>query len=385
MTETPADRPVVAVWRDAWLPGSETFIRDHVTSLTRWQPLLLGLRRVPDGLKVTPHRAPFAEQGPRRWAWAVSRRMGYLGVYESILRRRRPRLVHAHFGTDAVGVLPVARRHRLPIVVTFHGFDLSTALLGAAGTLYRERLLGLWSYASLLLPVSGEMEQRLRDLGAPADKIRRHYLGVDLSTPTPVAPGPPRGILYVGRLIPRKGVADLIDAVAALPERLRTTTPVTIIGNGPERGALEQRAESVPGGHFRFLGAQPSAVVAEELSQAAILCCPSRAVREVDIEAFGQVFLEAARAGVPAVAYRHGGVPEAVEDGVTGLLAPEGDVQVLSQHLGTLLDDPSRAAAFGAAGRRRVRDHFDLRQQAVLLESLYDQVVAAGPVGGGAR
>ena len=377
MTAAQADRPVVAVWRDAWLPGSETFIRDHVTSLTRWQPLLLGLHRVPGGLDVIPHRAPFAEHGPRWWAWRLSRRTGYRGVYDSVLRRRAPRLMHAHFGTNAVEVLPVVRRRGLPLVVTFHGFDLSTALLGAAGAAYRARLELVWSYASLLLPVSAEMERRLLDLDAPVEKIHRHYLGVDLTAPTPTGSTPRQGILYVGRLIPRKGVADLIAAVAALPDRLRTSTPVTIIGDGLERPALERQAERVAGARISFLGSQPSAAVAAELGRAALLCCPSRTVRPADTEAFGQVFLEAARAGVPSVAYRHGGVPEAVEDGVTGLLAPEGDVAALSQHLVTFLDRPRLAAAFGAAGMRRVREQFDLRKQSILLEALYDQVAAA--------
>lgn len=376
MAEVKTDRPVVAIWRNAWLPRSETFIRDHVSSLTRWHPLLLGLRRVVDGLDVVPHLAPFADHGPRHWVGAVCSRAGYLGVYESILRRRRAQLVHAHFGTNAVDFLPVVRRSRLPLVVSFHGFDLSTALSGAGGAGYRARLEQLWSYASLLLTPSDHLANRLLSLGAPPAKVRRHYLGIDLSAGSSAPTGPPAGIVFVGRLIAQKGATDLLEAVARLPDRLRTTTPVTIVGDGPQRHQLEERAATVPGGQIRFLGAQPSEVVAQELSRAAILCCPSRAARSGDTEGFGQVYLEAARAGVPAVAYRFGGVVESVLDGVTGLLAPEGDTEALSRHLRTLLDDPRAAAALGAGGARRVRDHFDLAARTAVLESSYDQVVA---------
>jgi colanic acid/amylovoran biosynthesis glycosyltransferase len=382
MAESPTHPPVVAVWRDAWLPRSETFIRDHVTSLRRWQPLLLGLRRVEGGLGVEPHRAPFANHGLRRWAWAACRRTGYLGVYDSILRRQRPRLMHAHFGTNAVEILPVAQRVRLPLVVSFHGIDVTTALLGPGGARYRERLERLWNYASLLLPVSDDLERRLLALGAPPDKVRRHYMGINVATLAPVSSTPRSGIVYVGRLIAQKGVADLIDAVAQLPEH-RRSTPVTIIGDGPERQALQAQAAAVRGARIRFLGPQSNDVVADELSRAAILSCPSRAVRPTDTEGFGQVFLEAARAGVPSVAYRFGGVVEAVQDGVTGLLAPEGDVAALSAHLLTLLDDPELAARLGAAGADRVRQHFDLTQQSAILESLYDQVAAGATVTGG--
>lgn len=371
---------MVVVWRNVWLPGSETFIRDHVAALERWRPLLLGLRRVPDGLEVRPYWAPFAREGLRRLAGAAARRVGYLGVYEPALIRHRPGLVHAHFGPDALDVLPIARRNRLPLVVTFHGYDLSNELHAPHAARYRERLAQLWDYASLLLPVSDELERRLLELGAPADKIRRHYLGMDLSLGSAQVPGARAGIVYVGRLIPRKGVADLIDAVAALPDRLRATTPVTIIGSGPEREALEERAAAVPGVDIRFLGPQSREVVAQELSRAAVFCGPSRTIRPGDIEAFGQVFLEAARAGVPSVAYRHGGVTEAVADGVTGLLAAEGDVHGLSQRLARLLDDPDLARELGAAGKRRVAERFDLRERTRILEDLYDSVVSGRPI-----
>jgi len=375
MSSRPPDPPLVAVWRTAWLPGSETFIRDHVTALRRWRPLLLGLRRLADGLDVVPARAPYGDAGLRRLAWSVGRRTGYLGAHDDLLLRRRPRLVHAHFGPDAVEVLPICRRHRLPLVVTFHGYDLSSELHTPHAEHYRARLADLFGYASLLLPVSHELERRLLELGAPPAKVQQHYLGVDLDRPG----SPPRqereGIVYVGRLIPRKGVADLIEAVALLPEALRTSTPVTIIGDGPERERLQRRAAEVPGARIHFRGRQPPEVVADALAGAAVFCGPSRTVAEGDTEAFGLVFLEAARAATPAVGYRHGGVVEAVVDGETGLLAAEGDVAGLRDRLVRLLHDPALAARLGAAGERRLRMEFDLRRQTEILETRYDEVL----------
>lgn len=371
---------MVAVWRNDWLPSSETFIRDHLSALRRWQPMPLGLRRLEDGLNLRPYRAPFALRGWGRIAWAVERRVGYLGAYDATLLRHRPMLVHAHFGPDAVEVMPIARRHRLPLVVTFHGYDLTAKLRSPSGPRYRTQLGELFDYADLLLPVSHELERRLLALGAPAGKVRTHYLGLQLSEPLPQPGGDRAGIVYVGRLIALKAVADLIEAVRRLPAALRQQTPVTIIGGGPERARLEAQAASIPEMTVRFLGTQPSDVVATELRQAAVLCAPSRAVQEGDVEAFGLVFLEAARAGTPAVGYRHGGVVEAVVDGVTGLLAPEGDLAGLAARLARLLEDRALASRLGAAGQRRVVQDFDLAKRTELLETYYDAVAARRPL-----
>src|SRR3954470_11876427 len=95
-----ADAQVVAVWRSWWLPPSETFIRDHIRHLMRWQPLLLGLGRQDSALGVLPDVAPFADSTPGRLLERVAHRAGYRGLYSRALRSSRPQLMHAHFGTD---------------------------------------------------------------------------------------------------------------------------------------------------------------------------------------------------------------------------------------------------------------------------------------------
>jgi glycosyltransferase involved in cell wall biosynthesis len=88
------------------------------------------------------------------------------------------------------------------------------------------------------------------------------------------------------------------------------------------------------------------------------------------------VFLEAALAGLPVLSYRHGGVPEAVQDGITGVLVREGDVHTLGDWLGVLVSDPALARRLGAAGRERVINKFDIVARTRELESVYDEVVA---------
>jgi glycosyltransferase involved in cell wall biosynthesis len=119
------------------------------------------------------------------------------------------------------------------------------------------------------------------------------------------------------------------------------------------------------------------------MARAAVFCAPSKVASSGWAEAFGLVSLEAASAGMPVVAYQSGGVAEAVEAGVTGLLVAEGDVTELSERLGGLLTDPGLASSMGAAGQRRACRDFDIKRRSQLLEEVYDAVAQEPGIGPG--
>ncbi len=394
-----SDRPVVAIWRTNWLPASETFIRNQIEALQRWSPLLIGLRRVPDGLPIEPDLAPFDLSLTGRIRQRTAGAVGYRGVYDGTLRRRRARLIHAHFGPGGIHALPIARRLEIPLMVTFHGFDATSlpAQTGAAGRRYRSDLRRLFDGAARLLAVSEFIADRLVALGAPREKVTVHHIGTPIS-PAPISPAPatrgptaresaarlpaarppaPQGsvILFVGRLRRQKGLDQLLDAVAMLPGPVRDPLQVRIVGYGELADHLHRRidAERLP---VTMLGRLGSDQVREQLDAAAIFCAPSVSIGDGAVEGFGMVYLEAALQGLPVVAFHHGGVGEAVLDEVTGLLAPEGDVAQLSGLLLRLLSDPPLRRRLGEAGRERVRRHFDIRAQTAVLEQIYDQVAA---------
>lgn len=371
------DAPCVVVWRDVWLPPSETFILNQISALDRWRPLLLGLRTVPDSLPMVPARSPFGDGMARRIARKTSSLLSYRLVYDGLIRQARARLIHAHFGPDAVTVLPIARRLGLPLVVTFHGFDATSAphLPNGVGERYRSSLAPVFEYSAQLIAVSEYIADRLRRLGAPASKICVAPIGIPVDVLSPRSE-PRSGITFVGRLTPIKGVADLIEAVSRMPKALLAGQPLRIVGYGPEEDSLRKQAVR-SGLSVDFMGRQGSGFIAELLSRSSIFCAPSRTTAEGAAEGFGIVNLEAALHGLPVVAYHSGGVPEAVIDGRTGLLAPDGDVDQLTCNLMRLLANPQESASMGAAGRQRVLDQFDIRIRNTALEDIYDKVAAA--------
>lgn len=355
--------PRVIVWRETVLPGSETFIANQVGALRRWEPVVAGLRAQDEGLDVRPGFVLDAGRTPARRA--DRRLFARTGVGVRVGRLLRgAALVHAHFGPDAARIARAAVVARRPLLATFHGYD-ATIEPAALGVDYRV----LFARAAGLVAVSGFIRDRLVALGAPAERIRVLPIGV----PVPPDPGEPAGpprLLFVGRLVEKKGCADLLDALAGLEAR----PPLTVIGDGPLRGPLQRRAAELRV-DARFLGRRSPPQIAAAMRDATAFCVPSRTAGDGDREGFGMVFLEAAAHRLPVVGYASGGVPEAVADGGTGLLAPEGDVPGLARRLARLLDDPGLARRLGAAGRERVEREFELGACTAALESYYDAVV----------
>ena len=373
-------RPVVAIFRSPLFNRSETFVRDHVAALRRYRPVVCGLHRKGDW----DIAAPVIVAGLRaRLALAL---LGRGEALAGALAAEGPRLIHAHFGTDGLLVLPVARRLAVPLVVTLHGYDVSrdAAAMVRSGrlswmryALARQRLFG---EAALFLAVSAAVRRRAVALGAPADRVITHYSGVDLDrfrpAPTPPEPGL---ILHIGRLVEKKGTRLLLEAMARL-SAAPGDAHLAVIGDGPLRPTLEREAAALGlGRRVAFLGALPRAAVRDWIGRAWLLAAPSLTAADGDAEGLPTVLCEAAASGLPAVASRHAGNPEAVVDGETGFLVPEGEAEALAAALAALLGDGGRRAAMAAAGRALAERRFDATRQAARLEALYDEVLGLLP------
>jgi colanic acid/amylovoran biosynthesis glycosyltransferase len=377
MTSSPArapedHRPRVVAWRDYWLAPSETFIRDQVTELRTWEAICVGRRQFARAL-VVPHFAPHSDAPAGRLASRLPASRRTRAGYDRLLADPAVRLVHAHFGQDALTALPYAARAGKPLVVSFYGMDV-TALpyrRSPAGLRYRQRLPELFDRAHTLIAPSEFLAGELELLGAPRHKMRFIPPGTAVG-PRPLPDARRSGIIFVGRLVEKKGAADLLTAVALLPAALRSV-PVTIVGYGPLLPGLTRTAQRL-GLNVTFAGQQTSAQVQHLLRRHAIFCGPSKRAADGDSESLGMVFIEAALAGLPVASYRHGGVRESVGDGATGLLARESDTAGLAANLRSLLEDPDRATAMGAAGYDRAAALFNLATQTVKLEHMYDSV-----------
>jgi glycosyltransferase involved in cell wall biosynthesis len=382
-----AARATVLVYRHGLLPISETFIKDQVGAYRRWRGVLIGRRATPgldlDDLDVRLLRASQWPIVDRLWWRATRMAQRMPAPVADRLRKEAPSLLHAHFGLDGVEAWPLACALDLPMVVTLHGYDINIARefweAGGWGRHFRDypsRLLALSRAPRVrFVAVSQAIRRRAIAFGVPAEKIHVRHIGVDLRRFAPS--GRPiaeraRNVLFVGRLVEKKGCAHLVRAMAAVQSRAPAAR-LTIIGEGDQRVELQSLAIGL-GVKATFLGAQPAAAVAHELEQARVLCLPSVVAANGDAEGFGQVLLEAQACGVPVVTSARGGAEEGLSDGVTGFAFAEGDERALADRLTRILVDDDLATTMSAEATRFVAERFDLEHCTKALEMLYDNL-----------
>ncbi|MHA7875715.1 glycosyltransferase [Roseivivax sp.] len=175
-----------------------------------------------------------------------------------------------------------------------------------------------------------------------------------------------RNLLFVGRIVGLKGPRLLLEALARLSEA-HPEARLTYLGDGPDRAALEARVAALGlTDRVTFLGYQPPERVAEELARTDLLCLPSFA------EGVPVVLMEAMAAERAVISTRIAGIPELIEDGVSGRLVPPGNLEALTEALGQMLSDPESARAMGRAARAKVEAEFDVRHSARQLSALFE-------------
>lgn len=289
---------------------------------------------------------------------ATSGRLLFEGA--TVARERSPDVLHAHFGP--VGAMVDALRQAdvvsAPLVTTFYGYDVSRTPASRYRSLFRN--------GDAFLVLSEAMRGRLLAMGAPAERVHVHRLGVDLARFAPAADAVPnaRGelhLLSIARLVPKKGLADALRAVA----RARAHVPAlryTIIGDGPMRAELERLATSLGIAdvvHVAGWMSQPDVLAVARTAH--VLLAPSVTAPDGDAEGTPVAILEAQALALPVVATRHAGIPEVVVEGESALLADEHDVEALAGAI-VRLADPRVAQRMGAAGRALVERQHDIRR-----------------------
>lgn len=372
----------IVVFRIQLLPPSETFIVAQAAAMRRFSPFFVGWRRMA-GIDVPRNESWTIDDGGLRGKLRELR-FRYLGPTAEQLRRlraRAPRLVYAHFAPDGYAALQLAERLGVPLVTALHGYDVTMTDQAIGQTrLGREYLRGrprLQKKGALFLSCSTYVRSRGLEMGYPAERTIVHRIGVDVEQFRPPVSGQrEKLVLFVGRLVEKKGCASLIEAMGEVQRRC-PAAELVVIGGGRLRGDYEACA-AARRIRCRFLGTQPSSVVQDWMARAAVFCVPSVVAASGDAEGFGMVFIEAQAMGLPVVSTRSGGIPEAVKHRQTGLLVNERDPRALAEAILALIESNELWQRFSVAGRERVVEHFNLVRQTEHLENVFEQLLAGG-------
>jgi glycosyltransferase involved in cell wall biosynthesis len=369
----------IAVLADVFPVVSETFVANEIRALRRLGHEVVvvagsGDPRDPDAfyLDQVPHRARVAALGrvaarrplacardlAGRRSWRPAEQPRHLRTLAGAAERLRGiDHIHVHFAAGAAtDGLRLGRLLGVPVSITAHAYDIFLTPLNLERKLRDAAFTttGCAYNVRHLMSLAPEAEIHEIVMGVDANEFRRT---------TPHADG--RHVVAIGRLVEKKGFADLVDAAAILGER------VTIVGDGPLRAELEARiARHGLGDRVQLVGARSPEQIRALLEDAAVLAMPCVVAADGDRDSMPVVVKEALAMEVPVVATDEVGLPEIVDDGC-GRLVPPRNATALADAIGDLLDLPvEQRAALGRAGRERVLERCDLDAETAKLAEL---------------
>ncbi|MBA2665307.1 MAG: glycosyltransferase [Bradymonadaceae bacterium] len=301
-------------------------------------------------------------------------------VLKGILAGERGRydIVLAHFGNLGREAQMLRDMGALDarLVTVFHGYDMSVFPREKGPRVY-DRLFG---HGELFLPISEHWRALLVEMGAPERRLGVHRMGIDckrfaFAERAPDADGIVR-IVTIGRLVEKKGVEYAIRAIAQLVEHHQNIEYV-VVGDGPLNDGLQALIDELDVGKFvRLVGWMGQGEIVALLASQHLLLAPSVTAANGDKEGIPVVLMEAMAMGLPVVSTLHSGIAELVEDGMSGYLVAERDVDALAERLEALVCDPARWPAMGRAGRAMVEREFDVEVLNDRLDALLQTLVS---------
>lgn len=369
MTETKAEfanlsMPIknIFMYRKHYLPISNTFIYEQISNMTDYCPHVF-YRQLHDESTLFP----FSNLYP------------YRDIETTIqhFHNHNIRLIYARFGTGGVEMLPLKQETNLPMLTSFHGFDVSRELVKTRN--YAEKLQDLFLKGDMFTVVSEHMRNRLINLGCPDHKIVVLKSGIDLGKfpfHSKVSANKDEiRLLSVGRLTGKKGMNILIQGFAQIAKKY-PKSKLTIIGEGEERENLESLIEKLQlHGRVKLKGKMSHPEVREQLMNCDLFCIASLTASDGDEEGIPNVIMEALATGRVVVSTAHAGIPELIRHGETGYLVPEKDIRALSAMMIYAIEHQSEWSQLVENGRRKVEQEHDIRKQIRKLEQLFTNLI----------
>lgn len=379
-------KPIVASYCTTFLKSEMLHIYRQVTALKKYDTVVLTKERrneeafpFENVIQLPKPRSNFIRRFYLKYikhAPPIFYR-GEFQVLNKALSRSGADLMHVYFGHTGVHLLPFLKVWDRPALVSFHGADV---MLREDRPAYKLNLHELLQTIPLVLARSRSLAERLEAIGCPADKIRLNRTGIPLEMfPYFERLAPEDGawhFVQCCRLIPKKGLLTAIRAFAQFHQRYPNSR-YTIAGEGPQQPELERMISDLQlGDTVKLVGFLGQEQLTELYRQAHVFLHPSEMTADKNQEGVPNAMLEAMSTGLPVVATLHGGIPEAVADGDTGLLVPERSPAELHSAMLHIVEIPARWAEMGKHASESMRSEFEQSEQIARLESFYDEARA---------
>jgi colanic acid/amylovoran biosynthesis glycosyltransferase len=378
---SPESRPVVAFYCATFLKPEMLHIYRQISALERVQPLVIAQKReYPEKFpfeKVEIVKKPRTHFLRRFWFRQICNKPWQLSKSEveaitGILKCENAELLHIFFGHIAVHLLPLIRNCPRPRVVSFHGADV---LVDMDKPAYRKATREMLGFVTRVFVRAESLKRAVIELGCDENKIDIVRTGIPLQEfafrerELP-ADGKWR-FLQASRLVQKKGIATTLHAFTVFLNHYPEAT-LTIAGEGPMLAELKQLTGKLKiAGRVELPGFLEPEKLREVYYAAHIFLHPSETGSDGNQEGIPNSMLEAMATGLPVFATQHGGIPEAIENGVSGILVPERDHEALSNALLEAAQDGELLKRLARNGAKVVSEKFDQQKQIRRLEEIY--------------
>jgi colanic acid/amylovoran biosynthesis glycosyltransferase len=381
MSHVVSARAVALQRCDEFVGRTTNWLYDHLRFVPRYTSFVL--------CDVLANRDEFPEiearcRYPTNLTRRIWRRLAGDHLYPGDLLKLKqlgPCVMHSHFGYTALEDFALHRALQIPWVVGFYGADVYQ--LGRQGE-WQERYIRLFDAAAQVLALGPVMKVYLERMGCPAEKVRVHRLGIDLqglpNMPRVLKPGEPLRVLFAGTFREKKGLPYLIEAVA-LAKRAGVQLELCLVGDATLKPGDRETKDLV----FRKISefgledvvTHHSYLPFRELMSHAlryhVFVAPSITALDGDAEGTPFVLQQMMATGMPAIATYHSDIPYLFGDHAD-LLVPERDAVAIARRLELYADDSDALLTDGESLRSRISSAFDVRECAVRLSNLYDEV-----------
>jgi colanic acid/amylovoran biosynthesis glycosyltransferase len=362
------EKPVWPITGRTWLPNSEHSIPNIVRIL-----------------KASPKFAHCIVTHPRLTIEVLdSQEYGYRASSLSALYRlsilsscsRKYDILHAHYGPVGENFRFARKLWKVPLVVSFHGYDFSMWPRREGNATYRK----LFDEVELITGNCEYANRKLEALGCSPGKLRKLASGVDMTQfaykERTLLPGEPLRILTVGRLVEKKGIEYSLRAVAKVVEK-HADLQYDIVGEGPLRCKLQKLIHELGrDNNVRLHGEKDSSYVRQMMNQCHLFMLTSVTAADGNQEGTPCALLEAQASGIPVVSTWHSGIPEIVLDRQTGFLAPERDVEGLADQLSYLIEHPQIWPDLGRNGRRHVDEYHNIAKLNQQMVKIFEETIS---------
>ena len=381
LSAPPDSRPVVASYCATFLKPEMLHIYRQITSLKRCRPIVIAQKReqaerypfepVHIVAKPTTHfLRRFWFRQLRDKPWQISR--AELRAQLAVLTKTDARVLHIYFGHIAVHLLPLIRAWNKPSIVSFHGADVMVDMDKPA---YRSATREMLEAVKLVLVRSESLRRAVVDLGCDEKKIKLQRTGIPLDEfPFRQRSFPQNGewrLVQACRLIEKKGLAVALHAFATFLGQHPSST-LTIAGEGPLLDELQDLTRVLKiDQRVSFTGFISQAKLRDIFYASHIFLHPSETGPDGNQEGIPNSMLEAMSSGLPIFATQHGGIPEAIENSVSGVLVPERDAEKLAGALLNAAENRDFLLGIARRGAEVVGEKFDLLVQTRRLEEVY--------------